>query len=83
MRSVRNRMISLFGLLLIAVLSLFPLFRPALAQAPLTGIELQPNDPFGQGFGGAAALSGNFAIVGAPYDNQLADDAGAAYIFEW
>ena len=82
MRSVRSRMISLFGLLLIAALSPLPLFRPALAQAPLTGIELQPNDPFGQGFGGAAALSGNFAIVGAPYDNQLADDAGAAYIFE-
>jgi hypothetical protein len=32
-------------------------------------------------FGNAVAISGNTAIVGAPFDDVSADDSGAAYVF--
>lgn len=35
----------------------------------------------GQGFGAAVALSGPRLVVGAPFDDDLGIDAGAAYVF--
>src|SRR5262249_20613501 len=35
----------------------------------------------GQGFGICVAISGNAIVVGAPYDDTLGTDAGAAYVY--
>ena len=45
--------------------------------------KLSPNDGGpGQSFGLSVALSGETAIVGARYDGQNGDEAGAAYLFD-
>jgi hypothetical protein len=36
----------------------------------------------GDYFGDSVAISGNYAIVGAPYEDSSGNDAGAAYIFK-
>jgi hypothetical protein len=36
----------------------------------------------GDGFGSSVSLSGNNALIGAPFDNTSAPDAGAAYLFD-
>jgi hypothetical protein len=36
----------------------------------------------GDGFGSSVAIHGNFALVGAPDDSELADRSGAAYLFD-
>ena len=33
-------------------------------------------------FGSSVSISGDYAVVGAPYDNDKGDDSGAAYIFK-
>ncbi|MBI1851751.1 MAG: putative Ig domain-containing protein [Planctomycetes bacterium] len=55
--------------------------------APATSLceiaRLVPSDGAANaGFGGSVALSGSVAVVGAPYDDEAASDAGAAYVFE-
>ncbi len=46
-------------------------------------IKLIPFDlQAGDGFGHSVALNGNTAVVGAPYEDENGDLAGAAYIFE-
>jgi hypothetical protein len=35
----------------------------------------------GDGFGASVAIQGQFALIGAPYDSELADRSGAAYLF--
>jgi hypothetical protein len=35
----------------------------------------------GDEFGYAAAMDGDYSIVGAPYDDDKGDDSGSAYIF--
>jgi len=45
---------------------------------------LVPSDAasgYGEGFGKSVAISGDWLVVGAPEDDELAEDAGAAYIF--
>ncbi len=44
----------------------------------LTAINGIPGDYFG----GAVATDGNYAVIGAEYDDDKAEDAGAAYIFQ-
>lgn len=34
------------------------------------------------GFGAAVALSGNVALIGAPYDDDSGDNAGSAYLYQ-
>jgi uncharacterized repeat protein (TIGR01451 family) len=34
-------------------------------------------------FGGSVSLNGNTIVVGAPYDDDLGTDAGAAYVYRW
>ncbi|MCH8043796.1 MAG: hypothetical protein IID44_08755 [Planctomycetes bacterium] len=36
----------------------------------------------GDAFGGAVAISGNFAVVGARFDDDTADASGSVYVFE-
>jgi hypothetical protein len=43
-------------------------------------IRAQDARPFSY-FGQAAALDGDFAVIGAPYDDGAGPDAGAAYVF--
>jgi hypothetical protein len=46
--------------------------------------ELTANDAAqGDLFGRAVAISGDVAIVGAPYDDESMEDAGSAYIFRY
>jgi hypothetical protein len=42
-----------------------------------------PAPPFsaGDGFGTSVAISGDFALVGAPYADERADDSGAAHVY--
>lgn len=46
--------------------------------AKLTAADAESNDQFGY----AVAVSGNTAIVGAPVDDQVDTDNGAAYLFD-
>jgi len=44
--------------------------------------KLTPDDPqANQFFGGAISISGDTALFGASYDNEMANSAGAAYVF--
>ena len=55
---------------------------PAAAQCELskgTAGDAAANDAFGQ----AVAVSGVYAVVGAPFHDEPADAAGAAYVFRW
>jgi hypothetical protein len=48
--------------------------------------ELIPEDSESgndKGFGYSVSISGDYAIVGAPYDHEVDTKAGAAYIFKW
>ncbi len=47
-------------------------------SAKLTAINGIPGDYFG----GAVATDGDYAVIGAEYDDDKGDDAGAAYIFK-
>src|SRR5262245_22975955 len=45
---------------------------------------LAPSDAaqgYGEGFGLSVAIRGDWLVVGAPSDDELAEDAGAAYVF--
>jgi len=47
--------------------------------------ELLPDpdvSPDKASFGAAVAISGHWAIIGAPYDTERGEDSGAAYIFD-
>lgn len=48
-------------------------------QAKLTGADEVAFDYFGM----AVAISGNMALVAAPFDDTLGDDAGAVYVFSF
>ncbi|MBN1362833.1 MAG: FG-GAP repeat protein [Sedimentisphaerales bacterium] len=41
------------------------------------------NQEAGDGFGYALAVSGDYALVGAPGEDSMSDDAGAAYVFRF
>ncbi|MEX1267815.1 MAG: hypothetical protein WEA56_02345 [Balneolaceae bacterium] len=43
---------------------------------------LRPDDLVANGFGTSVSLSGRTAVIGNPLDNEIAPNAGAAYIFE-
>jgi hypothetical protein len=43
--------------------------------------RLTPPDATGNGFGRSLAVSGNRVLVGAAFDGDLADNAGAAYLY--
>lgn len=46
-------------------------------------VKLIPDDgAAGDWFGQSVALSGNIALVGAPYDNDSGDHSGSAYLFD-
>jgi hypothetical protein len=45
----------------------------------LTPHDLAPGDYFGD----AVAVSGNTVLVGSPFDDDLSDASGSAYVFEW
>ncbi|OQB26427.1 MAG: hypothetical protein BWY10_02125 [Chloroflexi bacterium ADurb.Bin180] len=45
----------------------------------LTPFDAAPGDQFGV----SVAIDGDYAVVGAPYDDERAVDAGAAYVFKW
>ncbi len=48
----------------------------------LTASDVSPNDPFRFPFGCAAALSGDWAMVGAPHTTNAAGvKIGAVYVF--
>lgn len=45
--------------------------------------KLTPSDPgVGDWFGRTVALSGNIGLIGAPYDDDIADYSGSAYLFD-
>jgi hypothetical protein len=48
-------------------------------EAKLTASDAEPYDLFGR----AVAVSGDVAVVGAPYDDASLPNAGAAYIFRY
>ena len=50
---------------------------PWFQQAQLTASDAAVNDNFGW----SVAVSGDTAVVGAPYDDRSAADAGSAYVF--
>ena len=56
-----------------------------------TGLELMrfsagslgtPASSGGDGFGRAVAIQGNMALIGAPYDSEIVDRGGVAYLFD-
>lgn len=57
--------------------------EPALAREEVA--KLLPGDApgGGSGFGKSLSISGDYAVVGAPNDGDLGQDAGAVYVFEW
>lgn len=73
------------GLLIPLVLGASALVVPAAAAAappPFDQrIEAQDNDIFDL-FGQSVDIDGRFAVIGAPGDDEEAQDAGAAYVFE-
>jgi hypothetical protein len=44
--------------------------------------KLEPNTGIQRTFGTSVGISGNYALVGDPFDAEVADDSGAAYIFQ-
>lgn len=52
---------------------------PSFALDPVA--LLQPSDGFGARFGRAVAISSDWIVVGAPEDDQYADESGAVYVF--
>lgn len=45
--------------------------------------KLFPSDPgFADNFGDSVDVSGSLVVVGSPFDDDTADDAGAAYLFD-
>lgn len=57
-----------------------PVF-PAIALKARETIRAKDASPFSY-FGQAAGIDGDVAVVGAPYDDGMGMDAGAAYVFE-
>lgn len=55
-------------------------------EAVLTASDAQPSSGgtfvIGDGFGGAVAVEGDRAVVGAPFSDALHTDAGRVYVFE-
>lgn len=53
---------------------------PGLAEqvAKLTAVDAGASDRFGY----SVSIDGRTAIIGAPFDDDSADNSGAAYIFE-
>jgi len=65
-----------------AVILCGPLLVATAGAVHASANPLLPTDgESGDNFGHAVALSGNLAIVGAPGDNDLGSDSGAAYVF--
>src|SRR5262245_13254510 len=54
----------------------------AAASADVLYTVDNPTPEASDGFGNAIALSGNNLVIGAPSDNSLAADTGAAYLFD-
>jgi len=57
-------------------------------SAPVWALDpvqiLAPSDAasgYSEGFGQSVAISGDWLVIGAPYDDELEYDAGAAYVF--
>jgi hypothetical protein len=45
--------------------------------------KIQPNDvEFGDNFGSSVSISGDYIVVGSYYEDTVAEDAGAAYVFK-
>jgi len=79
MNPIRKKRCALSMFLVCAVLS--PI---ALAQDVCMQTHVHPHDPFPfKNFGRAVDMSGDTAIVGAKWDNDLGTEAGAAYVFEF
>ncbi len=76
---------------LVGALAGFPLFVaiPTLVGGTATRVlrpvqVLAPSDAalgYGEDFGASVAISGDWLVVGAPRDDELEGDAGAAYVF--
>ena len=57
------------------------LFDLAQGAQPIQTLRSEsPND--GDWFGASVAVEGNFVIVGAPYEDSIDEDSGAAYLFD-
>ncbi|HIK59751.1 MAG: FG-GAP repeat protein [bacterium] len=67
------------GLVCLAMCSLG---SPAAAQLVET-VELVPLDPtHGADFGQSVAISGDLAVIGSPWDDDLGSRSGSAYVFD-
>jgi hypothetical protein len=69
------------GFLLIAVtisLLIVPKCLSQMAESKLLAADAASEDQFGW----SVAISGNYLIIGAPYDDDDGDNAGSAYIFK-
>lgn len=53
-----------------------PVLEPVQVLAPSDAAQ-----GYGEDFGNSVAISGDWLVIGAPSDDELAGDAGAAYVF--
>ena len=71
-------------LLALGATSLVGVIAPAQAFAPLSLTKTfnNPTPGYLDTFGNSVSLSGTSALIGAPYDDTSATDAGSAYLFD-
>lgn len=64
-------------LFIILILGIVQITWSHATEVKITASDGEANDKFGS----SVAISGDYAIVGAPYDDDFGDDSGSAYIF--
>ncbi|MFN0058624.1 MAG: hypothetical protein ACKVX7_09235 [Planctomycetota bacterium] len=71
-----------FGALLAALVIVCAAFGSASAQCQLTKLRASDGAAFDE-FGAAVAIDGGLIVIGAPKDDPMGSDSGAAYVFRF
>jgi len=67
-------------LLTVFVVAVVPCFHTATGQITETKLTAGPRMPIDE-FGNSVSISGDYAVVGAPYDDDNGYASGSAYVF--